>query len=28
LTCSSTVDTNVYDLSFTAVKVSPLSTLS
>ena len=28
LTCSSTVDTNVYDLSFTAVKVSPLTTLS
>jgi hypothetical protein len=28
LTCSSTVDTNVYDLSFTATKVSPLSTLS
>ena len=27
LTCSSTVDTNVYDLSFTAVKVSPLKTL-
>ena len=28
LTCSSTVDTNVYDLSFSAVKVSPLTTLS
>jgi hypothetical protein len=28
LTCSSTVDTNVYDLSFTAVNVSPLNTLS
>jgi hypothetical protein len=28
LTCSSTLDTNVYDLSMTAVKVSPLTTLS
>jgi hypothetical protein len=28
LTCSSTVATNVYDLSFTAVQVSPLKTLS
>jgi hypothetical protein len=28
LTCSATQNTNVYDLSFTAVKVSPLKTLS
>ena len=28
LTCSSTVATNVFDLAFTAVKVSPLTTLS
>ena len=28
LTCSSTVDTNVFDLAFTAVKVSPLTTVS
>jgi hypothetical protein len=28
VTCSSTVGTNVFDLAFTAVKVSPLTTLS